>query len=557
MYEQRIINDILGIVRRRKLGFIIAFIPVLVVGIIYAYSQSPMYRSQTTILIEGQQIPLEYVRTAVTRYIDERLAIIRQQVLSRTKLLEIVNQHNLYAEMRKRYTVEEIISKMRESIRLRTISAEVSGGRAGRGGGSATIAFILSYEGLNPAVVQRVTNVLASLYLEENVKTREKRAAITTEYLQNELENIKAEQDSIWEKITELKIKHFRELPEYTPVNLQTLERFFRDRDQLDLRIRTLQERGVFFQSQLLFIKIQVAEESPKSSISPLAAGLENLKLQLLVLGTKLSDKHPDIKQLNREIKDLEAQIKKSEEAGNAVNKSSSVAGQSAGGPVQGKGTATASDVPEELLTNPNYLNIMTQLNILKLEISRLEQEKKKIKSDIDVYQKRIKGAPLIEKEYANLNRDYQHASQRYNETVSRLAQAKAAQALEETQRSERFTILEPAQRPSKPFKPDRRAIIMVAFVLACGAGAGFAGIRESLDNSIKTQEQLVALSGLPVLSVLPLVKTEKQRKAGRIKIVTVILLIIIIGAATLYLIHTMFMPLDILWIKVQRRLIA
>lgn len=557
MYEQRIINDILGIVRRRKLGFIIAFIPVLVVGIIYAYSQSPMYRSQTTILIEGQQIPLEYVRTAVTRYIDERLAIIRQQVLSRTKLLEIVNQHNLYAEMRKRYTVEEIISKMRESIRLRTISAEVSGGRAGRGGGSATIAFILSYEGLNPAVVQRVTNVLASLYLEENVKTREKRAAITTEYLQNELENIKAEQDSIWEKITELKIKHFRELPEYTPVNLQTLERFFRDRDQLDLRIRTLQERGVFFQSQLLFIKIQVAEESPKSSISPLAAGLENLKLRLLVLGTKLSDKHPDIKQLNREIKDLEAQIKKSEEAGNAVNKSSSVAGQSAGGPVQGKGTATASDVPEELLTNPNYLNIMTQLNILKLEISRLEQEKKKIKSDIDVYQKRIKGAPLIEKEYANLNRDYQHASQRYNETVSRLAQAKAAQALEETQRSERFTILEPAQRPSKPFKPDRRAIIMVAFVLACGAGAGFAGIRESLDNSIKTQEQLVALSGLPVLSVLPLVKTEKQRKAGRIKIVTVILLIIIIGAATLYLIHTMFMPLDILWIKVQRRLIA
>jgi polysaccharide chain length determinant protein (PEP-CTERM system associated) len=557
MYEQRIINDILGIVRRRKLGFIIAFIPVLVVGIIYAYSQSPMYRSQTTILIEGQQIPLEYVRTAVTRYIDERLAIIRQQVLSRTKLLEIVNQHNLYAEMRNRYTVEEIISKMRESIRLRTISAEVSGGRAGRGGGSATIAFILSYEGLNPAVVQRVTNVLASLYLEENVKTREKRAAITTEYLQNELENIKAEQDSIWEKITELKIKHFRELPEYTPVNLQTLERFFRDRDQLDLRIRTLQERGVFFQSQLLFIKIQVAEESPKSSISPLAAGLENLKLQLLVLGTKLSDKHPDIKQLNREIKDLEAQIKKSEEAGNAVNKSSSVAGQSAGGPVQGKGTATASDVPEELLTNPNYLNIMTQLNILKLEISRLEQEKKKIKSDIDVYQKRIKGAPLIEKEYANLNRDYQHASQRYNETVSRLAQAKAAQALEETQRSERFTILEPAQRPSKPFKPDRRAIIMVAFVLACGAGAGFAGIRESLDNSIKTQEQLVALSGLPVLSILPLVKTEKQRKAGRIKIVTVILLIIIIGAATLYLIHTMFMPLDILWIKVQRRLIA
>lgn len=557
MYEQRIINDILGIVRRRKLGFIIAFIPVLVVGIIYAYSQSPMYRSQTTILIEGQQIPLEYVRTAVTSYIDERLAIIRQQVLSRTKLLEIVNEHNLYAEMRKRYTVEEIISKMRESISLRTISAEVSGGRAGRGGGSATIAFTLSYEGLNPAVVQRVTNVLASLYLEENVKTREKRAAITTEYLQNELENIKTEQDSIWEKITELKIKHFRELPEYTPVNLQTLERFFRDRDQLDLRIRTLQERGVFFQSQLLFIKIQVAEESPKSSISPLAAGLENLKLRLLVLGTKLSDKHPDIKQLKREIKDLEAQIKKSEEAGNAVNMSSSVAGQSAGGPVQGKATATASDVPEELLTNPNYLNIMTQLNILKLEISRLEQEKKKIKSDIDVYQKRIKGAPLIEKDYANLNRDYQHASQRYNETVSRLAQAKAAQALEETQRSERFTILEPALRPSKPFKPDRRAIIMVAFVLACGAGAGFAGIRESLDNSIKTQEQLVALSGLPVLSILPLVKTEKQRKAGRIKIVTVILLIIIIGAAALYLIHTMFMPLDILWIKVQRRLIA
>ncbi|MBW2623037.1 MAG: hypothetical protein JRD68_09050 [Deltaproteobacteria bacterium] len=555
MDEQRIINDITGIIRRRKLGFILFFIPVFAAGIIYAYSQSPMYRSNTTILIEGQQIPLEYVRTAVTSYIDERLAIIRQQVLSRTKLLEIINQHNLYSDMRDRYTVEEIISIMRESIGVRTISAEVSGRRAGRGSSSATIAFTLSFEGLNPSVVQKITNVLASLYLEENVKTREKRAAITTEYLQNELKNIKEEQDSIWQKITELKIKHFRELPEYAAVNLQSLERIDRDREQLEARIRSLEDREVYLQGQLLFLRDQVQRTQPEdlqiSTILTIKRLLETQTLRLISLKTKLSDKHPDIKQLKREIKDLEAQIKSAEENESSENLASG------GEDAPSTGQPLQKDIPEDVINSQSYINLMTQLDMLKLEIKRLKKEKEKAKKDIELYQKRIEGAPLIEKEYTNLNRDYQHASHRYNETVSRLAEAKAAQALEETQRSERFTIIEPAFRPSKPFKPDRMAIIMVAFIMACGAGVGFVAIREGLDHSIKTQDQLIALSELPVLSVLPLVKTEKQLRVGRIKIITVFLLIIIIGAAALYLIHTMFMPLDILWIKVQKRIIT
>jgi len=178
-----------------------------------------------------------------------------------------------------------------------------------------------------------------------------------------------------------------------------------------------------------------------------------------------------------------------------------------------------------------------------------------KVKERIEMYQKRIEMAPLVEREYNSLLRDHEHTNRRYSEIMHALAEAKAAQALEETQRSERFTIIEPAHLPEKPYKPDRVAIVLVGLVLAVGAGAGFAGIRESMDNTVKTADELTYLTGLPLLSVLPLVKTDKKRRATRLKIIALLGAVIVVIAIGLLLVHIFVTPLDILWIKIQKRL--
>ncbi len=196
--------DLKGLIRRRKKSFVLSFLSVIFMAVLIAFVLPPIYLSQSTILIEDQQIPREYVQTTITGFVEERLQVITQQIMSRSRLMEIINRFNLYQEMRDRYTTEEIIGKMRDDIHLETISAEVMDRRTGRPT-AATIAFTLSYEGKNPSTVQKVSNVLASFYLEQNLKSREQRASNTTIFLQQESDALKGQIDAIENKISEFK----------------------------------------------------------------------------------------------------------------------------------------------------------------------------------------------------------------------------------------------------------------------------------------------------------------------------------------------------------------
>ncbi|MBW2141570.1 MAG: hypothetical protein JRG97_10945 [Deltaproteobacteria bacterium] len=576
MKNQPISYDILGIIRRRKLGFIFISVPIFVAFLVTALFLPPIYRSTTTILIEGQQIPLEYVRTAVTSFIEERLEIIKQQVLSRTKLMEIINEHNLYPDMRKQRTWGEIVAKMRKDIGVRTISAEMAKGVRG-GSGAATIAFTLSYEGKNPSVVQKVANVLASLYLEENVRTRERRAATTTQYLEGELKNVKAELNNIEQKITKLKIEHLGELPEYNTVNLQAVQRLNRDRDQINMQIRSLQDRELYLQGQFTLLKTQLESRSYITAQTANPANdpleyLENLQLKLLARKAELSEKHPEIKRLKKQIFEFEAQLEKEDSSANEIKKIDELKSQlvklkaSYGSKhpdvikksKEIEALSRKIDTVGELASSsdpPALINLKYQIASTRGEIKHLLKERDSIKRNIEIYQKRIERAPFVEREYNNLLRDHEHSNRRYSEIMQELAEAKASQSLEETQKSERFTIIEPALLPEKPYKPDRTAIILVGFILAIGAGAGFAGIRESLDNTIKTADEVAYLTNLPLLSVLPLVKTDEQRRVRRIKYVAIVVGLILLIVLVLLAVHVFITPLDILMIKIQRRL--
>jgi len=115
---------------------------------IIAFSLPSVYRSSATILIEEQEVPPEFIRSTVTGYLEERLQTLTQQIMSRPSLLEVINRFNLYADLRDKYTIDEIVEKMRDSIKLETISTEASNPRGGRPV-SATVAFTISYEGKN------------------------------------------------------------------------------------------------------------------------------------------------------------------------------------------------------------------------------------------------------------------------------------------------------------------------------------------------------------------------------------------------------------------------
>ncbi|MEM2983404.1 MAG: Wzz/FepE/Etk N-terminal domain-containing protein, partial [Candidatus Bathyarchaeia archaeon] len=202
--ETKTIQDFKEILKRRKWSFILPLLIVFIIGTIVAFALPPIYRSTATILIEEQEIPREYVMSTVTSYAEQRLQSINQRIMSSSRLLEIINRFNLYADLRKKWVIEEIIEKMREDIKFQTISADVVDRRTGRPT-AATIAFTVSYEGKNPALVQQVANVLASLYLEENMRTREEQTVGATRFLEEELKEVQAKLANLDARIAQYK----------------------------------------------------------------------------------------------------------------------------------------------------------------------------------------------------------------------------------------------------------------------------------------------------------------------------------------------------------------
>ena len=586
MNNEKNIEDLTGILRRRKKGFILTFFSVFILSVIIAVVLPPVFRSESTILIEEQQIPQDYVKSTITSFVEERLQTITQQIMSRTKLMGIIDQFNLYADMKERSTTEQILDKMREDIHLETISADVIDRRTGRPS-TATIAFTLSFEGKYPNTTLKVANTLASLYLEENLKARERRATNTTQFLERELDNIKNKIDSLEKNLSEFKAAHVGELPEHNQVNLQAIARLERDMDQINMQTRSAEERRIYLKGQLAIVEPFMDPLTSARSVtrkgkiieSP-EERLEYLRLELINLQSSLSEKHPDIRRLKKEIRELESQAGEAEgsasKAGDLeILKQKMAQSKAKLGPkhpdVKGLSKKIAalsreikesdSKKPGEKVNkkgpdNPAYINLMTQVASAETELKGLFLEKKRLAQKMEIYHKKLEKTPMVEREYQILTRDYEGARHKYNEIMDKLMEARVAQGMEETQTGERFTIIDPAQLPERPFKPNRIAIVLIGFVLALGAGVGIAAVRESLDNSVKTVSELQRAVDVPVFSAIPLIETDKERRIRYIKVLVWFLVIVaVIGAGLLFVNHYV-MPLDILWIKIQRKVV-
>ncbi|MBF0560252.1 MAG: chain-length determining protein, partial [Nitrospirae bacterium] len=300
MEENRTIKfeDIVEVIKRRKWSLILPALAVILLTVMVLLVWKPVYRSTATILIEEQEIPREYVMATVTSFAEQRLHTINQRIMSSTRLLEIIHSFNLYADRREKVTTEEIVDDMRKKdIKFSTVTADVIDRQTGRPA-AATIAFTVSYEGKNQAIVQQVANALSSLYLEENLKVVGQQTAGAAKFLEDEAKSVQSELADLDRKIALYKERNPRSLPELYQFNLQALDSSDRFYDELNAQLRSLRERESYMQTELATIKPETANQDKER--------LKELRSALLSLMTRYSDEYPDVIKTKAEINELE-----------------------------------------------------------------------------------------------------------------------------------------------------------------------------------------------------------------------------------------------------------
>ena len=572
-------NQIKQLIRRRKKSFITIFLLVFITGLVIAIALHPIYKSEAMISFNDQEIPENYVQSALNEYVEARIEKINQQVLSRPRLQKIVEDLNLFSETNNQANTYEIIEKFRENINLEMIVSEMQSKPGGKNL-SFTVAFNLSYEGRDPETVQRVTDKLANLYVEEDTKRKQRVVSATTEFLQVELERLKENIDLQEKKISEFKKKHLRELPSDINSNIQRVTRFERELEVAEMQLRSLYEKKLFLESQLATVEplSPIVIEGDKIATNP-SQRLKELNIQLTKLKSTYSDRHPDIKKLKREIKELESQVQNSDMSIEKVKRMRQLENQLVSlesklglehpdvkatkkeiavleEEINNSMTETAQlKISEEKPDNPAYISLMTQVNAINLEIQAIQEDKKNIIKSIDKYQRIIQKAPALEKELNSLTRDYEASKSKYQEILNELMAARVAKEIEGKQQGERFVIASPAILPTKPYKPNRLAIILIGFVIAIGASFIFSAFQESIDDSISTAGQLKQIIGAPVLTSISYITSDREKKTKWLKRIAGLLFITICISLFLYFADKYIIKLDQLWSIILERI--
>jgi len=477
---------------RRKRWIIVPFVLSLIIGLVYIKVIPKTFRANTLILVQSQKIPDSYVDSTVTESVQSRLHTISQQIYSRTNLEKIIREFNLIKgeneaeEESTSMLVESLRRKIKVDIRQRDKRASVQ-------------AFEISFEWRDPKITADVTNAIASQFIEENLKVREAMAMGTTDFLTNEVTKIKEELEKQEKDVEEFKKKHMGMLPDQLQANINILGQLKEQLGNVEMSARNEQEKTMFLQRQMELLEAANLDNNEIGNSSQPISGFEqlrHLREQLESLRSRYTEKHPDVIALKRAISALGTELQAKQDRKNDD--------KSSGGVAEG----THLPLPERL---NNYARRQEEL---KMEIERANKnigtykaEPKKIKKQISLYQERIERTPEVELELTKLTRDYTTIRGRYESLLNKKINAQLSEQLERRQKGEQFKVIDPAIIPEKPVKPDVKRVMLIALIAGLGIGCGLAYLREMMDGSFYSTEDLEGFLGAKVLVSIPFVK--------------------------------------------------
>jgi protein tyrosine kinase modulator len=495
--------------RRKWLAVVVFAVPFVVAASLIMFMPG-VYRSTATILVDRQQVPESMVRPTVTSALETRLHTISQEILSRSRLDALIKQFDLYADLRRRESLEEVIERMRKDIKLELRAVQQTEDRR-----SATVAFDLSFDGRDPATVARVANTLASFYVEENLKARERQAVGTSEFLKAQLAEAKKRLDAQEALVSDFKKHYMGELPQQTDANLGAIER-------LSTQLRLNSDSQTRLKERRDAVARQFAEAASQSGEGGGGEGkaerLSRLQQELRSLRSTYSDKYPDIARLKQEIATLESEIASPEPPDPKTEKK-----------------AAAALSPQLFRIKQSQAEVESELGILKGEESRL-------RSALAAYIGRVQNAPQREQQFRELTRDYDSTREYYQSLMKRYDDAQLAENMEQRQKGEQFRVLDPAVPASSPTAPNRLKLILMSFVVCAGLAVGAVVLAEQINAPCHSLDELRALTAIPVLLSIPLIvtaeDTERRKKRMRLATVSMAAALVVLVGVSFFIAH-------------------
>jgi polysaccharide chain length determinant protein (PEP-CTERM system associated) len=484
-----------AIVRRRWLILVPFAIGVAMAPYLAKYAP-PRYRSEALIVVIPQQVPDDYVKSAVSQTLDQRLPGITDQILSRTKLQPIIEDLDLYRRERARMVMEDVVDRMRSDVSTSAVAKNLD-------------SFRISYVSDDAKKAQQVTERLVTLYINQDQTDREDHAEHTSAFLQTAVADAKGRMLEQERKVLDYKRSHTGEMPEQMQGNLQAIQ-------SATFQLQALNESINHAQAERLFMGRQLAdaEALPETSIPvpgaapvelgvPLTTGqeLELKKARRAVLLQRFTPQLPEIIRLDQEIAELAERL-----AREAPVSSASARDNAPVTPAEAAQRRKISDL-KGALARLDY-----QLEANGKEVTRLQKV-------IATYQAKVDAVPTRDAELVELNRDYSTLKATYESLRMKSEDSTLAANLERQKISEQFKLVDQASMPERPYNQRQRRLTMVSGAIAgLVLGLLVVGLLEFTDSSFRRSEDVVQTLSVPVLASIPVMRSERERRTKTLR---------------------------------------
>jgi polysaccharide chain length determinant protein (PEP-CTERM system associated) len=486
-------DDIVRVVLKRRWIVLLPFAVGLAAAPLLARFAPERYRSETLIMVVPQRVPDDYVKPTVTDTIEDRLPSISDQILSRSRLERIIQEMDLYKDLRARQVMEDVVQRMRADVTVGLIGREAN-------------SFRVSYVSDNGETARKVTDRLASLYIEQNLTDRGNQADSTSQFLAAQLEQAKVRLIEQERKLEDYRKRHAGQLPTQLQGNLQAIQNANLQLQALSESTNRALERRLLIERQIIDVQsvplptpaVSVATAEATASATP-AQQLEIARARLAAYLQRYTPDHPEVVSLQRLIADLVAK------AENEMPVSATRVGTE---------VAISS---EEAAQKKKILDLQAELAVVDRQLAVNRTEDQRLKALIADYQAKVDAVPTRESELVELTRDYSTMQTAYSSLLMKREDSQIAANLERQQIGEQFRILDAASMPERPFNQMQRLA-----VVASGAAGGLiiglviAGLLEYLNSSFRREEDVYRTLSLPVLAMVPVMSSDRERRATK-----------------------------------------
>ncbi len=462
--------SILRMLWKHKMSIAIGWVVLSLLGAAGIWQLPAAYRAESVILVDLQEIPERFVAPIVQVSLQDRLATLKQQILSSSQLQQIIESFDLYREERKTQPQEQIIQRMRNEVEV-TVER---GFQFGPG------AFRVAYEGRLPVVVAGVVNAISKLFIAENTKTREEQARRTTQFLGAQLAEAKKSLEQQESRLSQFKRERMGELPQQEAALLSTLSGVRAELQANQDAIARAQQNIASLENSLSYA--QTAETRLLTLLKQLSASdaraleavpsqpppprrSELLRAELRAARLRYQDEHPEVRRLTAELADALNQEKREAALAAAAPRPSPEA----------KPAAVSPELVAELSRERERTGtIKLELDLARKDLAARIGDRAELQRRLAEYQGRLERVPIREQELAAITRDYDISRQNYTALFEKKISAQMAAELERRQQSERFTVLDPARVPVTPARPKRLVLCLLASLAALVVSAVF-----------------------------------------------------------------------------------